>query len=270
MTRWHTNDDSESVFVRFRTAVITGLDSAFGTDAHYDMELERRFSVVHGSPLGAGSDIKEVLRRTTTREQLAVALERLLSAAAQIPLDAYSVTPFVELVATAVSEAATHHPGIALRLVKVAGNYELHPAGATELDAESVEGTLRWLGKYPAIQSQARKALRSHIAGDYSESLNAARVALEMLARALLQNSKTLENQIGNDERAPLLAWMKDRGVKPQIVTLSNRLVASFCDLQNGWVKHPPAEGASFQAAEAEYALYVVFTLMRLLSRIAP
>jgi hypothetical protein len=57
--------------------------------------------------------------------------------------------------------------------------------------------------------------------------------------------------------------------MKPQTATMGQRITSSFCDLQNSWVKHPPAAGASFDRAEAEYVIYVVFLLMRLISRLA-
>jgi hypothetical protein len=149
--------------------------------------------------------------------------------------------------------------------------YELHPAGASELDESVVDPTVDWLGRYPSVQEHARRSLRRLAEDETFESLNSIRVALETLVRAVLQNGRSLENQIGTEASgdAPFLKWLRERGVKPQTATMGQRITSSFCDLQNSWVKHPPATGASFDRAEAEYAIYVVFSLMRLISRLA-
>ncbi|MGZ5445013.1 MAG: hypothetical protein ACXW5U_18945 [Thermoanaerobaculia bacterium] len=259
--------------MRFKNAVINGLDAWFGTELHYDRTLEERFSIVHGSQFGPAAGIREILRNTPSREALALTLDHLLEAAAQTPLEYRGITKPVDAVAKAIGEAIQHHPGIALRLVNVDEDmFELHPAGAAELDAVSVDQTLAWLAKFPAVQAESRKALRAHADGDFATSLNSARQVLEMLFRAVLANSKSLENQIGSDPAspdAPVLRWMRERGAKPQTVTLAQRVVASFCDLQNSWVKHLPPTGATFDEAEAEYALYAAFVVARLITRLA-
>lgn len=268
-SRWQEEETEEDRFTRFRDAVINALDANCSHGRHYDPDLERYFSVAHGSAQGV--TIREVLWKAKTRREIALALEQLLESAGQVPKNFYAITNQVDAVADAIRAAITHHPRINLRLVAIGEVYELHPAGASELDESVVDLTVEWLGRYPSVQEHARRSLRRLAEDDTFESLNSIRVALETLVRAVLQNSKSLENQIGTEPSgdAPFLKWLRERGMKPQTVTMGQRITSSFCDLQNSWVKHPPAAGASFVRAEAEYAVYVVFSLMRLISKLA-
>jgi len=264
-SRWQEQEADNDRFMRFREAVINALDASCGHGRHYGPDLERYFAIVHGSEQGVA--IREVLHQTKTRQEIALALDHLLESAAQIPNDFYAITKRLDAVVDAIKTAIRHHPGIGLRLVVVGETCELHPAGAAELDDSVVDRTMEWLGRYPSVQEHARRSLRALAEDDFFESLNSTRLAIETLVRAVLQNNKSLENQIDGD--APFLKWLRDRGAKQQTVNMAQRVMLSFCDLQNAWVKHPPASGAPFGRPEAEYASYIVFSLMRLISQLA-
>jgi hypothetical protein len=272
MSRWSAPEEPDEVLAKFKNALVNGLDSWFGRQQHYDETLEQRFSIVHGSSLGQASGIRHVLRSASSREEVALTLEHLLQAAAQTPLEYGATTKNVDAVAKAIHDAIEHHRGIRLRLVNTGEDkFEIYPAGVDEIDESAVDQTVAWLATFPAVQAEAQKALRAHVEGDFATSLNSSRQTLEMLVRAALGNAKSLENQIGADSSsdAPLLRWMRERGSKPQTVTLAQRVVSSFCDLQNSWVKHVPASGASFDEPEAEYALYAAFIVARFITRLA-
>ncbi len=262
---WRPDDDRPTGFLRGRNAVVAALDAWFrgGNAPRYDKPLEDQFSIVHGTPASDGS-IRDVLLRTTTREQLAFVVENLIAAAAKVSDSAFQVTSTLEAVTSAVSTAFAEHPALSLRLAKIDGTFEVVASGAAEIDAIVVDHAVAWLATYPAVRAEAQKSRRLLAEGDLSGSLNAARVALEMLARATLNNAKSLEKQLTGE--APLLAWLRRRGATVETVNLFHRMANSFCDFQNSWVKHPPATGSTLAEAEAEFGVYVAFTLMRLIT----
>ena len=271
-SRWADNDDEAVVLDRFKTAFAAGLRERLGGEGtHYDDALERRFAVVHGTPFGAVSGIRAVILAATSRREIAHAIDDLLTAARDTPVPYGAWGSYLEDISGVVNDVLTHHPAIALKLVMIGNAYEIHPAGALELDTSLVTSSIEWLSKYPAVQDEARSSLRALADGDDARSLNAARQALEMLAKAVVGNDKSLENQIGRTESsdAPLLKWLRDQGVKPQVVTMARQTISSLCQFQNEWVKHRPATGVSFTGAEVEHVIYATFLLIRLISRSA-
>jgi hypothetical protein len=69
-SRWDEPEDSGTVLRRFKNALVNGLDSSFGEGTHYDPELERHFAIIHGSPYGAASDIRQVIRKVESRNKM--------------------------------------------------------------------------------------------------------------------------------------------------------------------------------------------------------
>lgn len=271
IARWQIDLSDVEAFDRFQNAAVNAVDSKLdrSNSNDYGMDLERRFAILHGSSYGPMSNIRTVLYAKKNRRDLAVALEHLLWAVAEMPQPYGTWGSPIELLAAEIDRSLRHHPFIGLRLVKEGDIYELHPAGAQELD-RNVDTVLLWLKSYPGVRIEAVKGLRALAEGDLQESLNSVRVALEMLVRALLGNSKTLENQItGDSDGAPLLAWVRSRGAKAEVVNLLQKNLKAFSDVQNAWVKHPPSSGSSFDEAEAEYGVYSSFAVMRFLLQVA-
>lgn len=272
MLRWFPERDPQEALARLRYSVLSAIDSYMGTGGQLydDLQFEQRFSMLHGSPVTRTSGLRQVILAATTREELALAVEHVLLALADLGTAYGAITVPADEVAKRIADAFRYNPFVGFRLVKVGTAYEVHHSGAEELDSAVVDRTLEWLSRFPAIRDEAAKALRLHAEGSYSDSMNASRVALEMLVRAAVSNEKSLENQIGNDPEAsaPFLAWLRERGVKPQTVTIAQKIVRSICDLQNSWVKHIPVGGSSFEEAETEYVLYTSFALMRLVTRL--
>lgn len=272
MSRWDTPASDGEVLDRFKRALANALDEQFETsEGDYGERFERQFAVVHGSPYGAASNIRTVLLEVACRHEMALALEHLLLAAAEVPIEYGAWQSYRDTAAKAVGQALEHHPAIRLRLAMIGNSYEIHPAGASDLDDGVVEHTVTWLARHPAIQQHARRALSSCATGDAPEGLNAACIALEMLVRVVTNNSKSLENQIGASASAaaPLPDWFRRHGVKPHVITMAYRIVSSVADFQNAWVKHPPAAGVTFESAEVQFELYAVFNLMYLLAEVA-
>jgi hypothetical protein len=267
-SQWQDEENEAQILNKFQHAIANALDEVFGDGLHYDDLLEKRFSQKHGSPYGAASDIRDVLYRTTSRREMALALEHLIDAASTIPKQYGAWKTTLDQVVGAIDDAFKNQPSIKLKLVLVGDSYEIRAAGPPEIEDAIVEPAIDWLARFPAVQEHARKALRSLAKEEFKESLDAARLALETLAKAVTGVDKSLEKQIAGD--APLLKWMREKGMKPQAVTMAQRITLSFCDLQNAWVKHQPVAGSSFGSAEAEYGVYVTLCLIRLISQISP
>jgi hypothetical protein len=278
MSRWQQDNNELAVLERFKNAIVSALDErlalddqVFATEDDYGEPLERRFTAVHGSPYGGLSNIRTVLLAANSRASMALALDHLIESAAGLrPPSGSRISP-LEDVLDAIWESFDHHPELRLCLVQVGQTFEIHASGAPNLDAEVVAPTLVWLARYPGVQREAGRSLRKLAEGESAESLNAARLALEMLLRTVLGNRKTLENQIGRDDNrdAPLPKWLHGRGAKGQTITLARNVISSFTAFQNAWVKHPPPEGASFVSAEPEFGAYIMFILIRLIASLA-
>ena len=271
-SRWADQDDEALVLKRFKIAFAAGLRERFGGEgAHYDDALEQRFSVVHGTPFGAISGIRAVILAAASRREIAHVIDDLLTAARDTPVPHGAWGSYLEDVSGVVNDILTHHPAITLKLVKIGEAYEIQPVGAPELDTTLVTSGVEWLTKYPAVQAEARRSLRALADGDDTQCLNAAREALEMLAKAVAGNDRSLENQIGRTDSsdAPLLKWLREQGVKPQVITMARQTISSLCQFQNEWVKHRPATGVSFTGAEVEHVIYATFLLIRLISQSA-
>lgn len=79
---------------------------------------------------------------------------------------------------------------------------------------------------------------------------------MEKLLRSILGNRKSLENQ-----KNPLLNWMKKKHVHVQVRNLYNTLLGHFSQYQNEAVKH----GDGWNVSDVEYMVYLTGTFMRML-----
>ena len=268
-SRW-AETDAIALFVRARSAVVASLDAQFrgGSSPEYERQFEEQFAITHGLVRFRDGNMRDVLGRASSREQLAEAIENVIRAAASVPDGYGQIRSTLDTVVSAIDQAFKLHPSLGLRLEKFEEHYEILSAGSAELDAQVVDPTIQWLAKYPAIQIEARASLRLLAHDQLSPALDAARRALEMLMRAMLGNEKSLENQIGDSTvPKPFLAWLREHGAKAETANLSRHVIDAFCDLQNAWVKHQPATGADFERAEAEFGIYLTFTVMRFIAQ---
>ncbi|MEK6371353.1 MAG: hypothetical protein AABO58_01530 [Acidobacteriota bacterium] len=268
-SRW-AETDTNALFIQGRNAVVSSLDAELrgGDSPIYDRELEEQFAIARGLVRFRDAGIRDVLLSVPSRETLARAIEDLVTASALVPLAYGAWKTMLQIVVDAVQKALHLHSALGLKLESSGDRYEVLPTGVEELDEGVVQPLFVWLTGHPAIQAEAHESLHLLSHGDYSGALDSARKALEMLMRATLGNTKSLENQIGDGSvPKPFLAWLRQRGAKTETVNLANRVIDSFCTLQNAWVKHQPPTGADFDRAEAEFAIYLAFTVMHFVSR---
>ena len=154
-------------------------------------------------------------------------------------------------------------PGIPVRLVNQNGTARLYPMGARLLDEGIIEGNLAWLDQYPDAAKPFDDALKIYSRKDhtqYRNLLDNLRLSVEQMLRAVLRNTKSLENQ--KDE---FLKWLKARDAHSQIANIYyDLLFGKFAQYQNDAVKHHEDQ---YTLAEVEFVLYLTGTLLRFIQR---
>lgn len=128
-----------------------------------------------------------------------------------------------------------------------------YPSGAEELDILLIEGTLTWLKDYPNERKDYRDALKSYSAGKpLLDVIRNCYSALEGLAREVLGNKKTLDNN--KDE---LLARIKLSGGWKAIL-------ANYIKYAHDY-RHASEERHDITKQEAEAYLYMTGLIIRLI-----
>lgn len=89
------------------------------------------------------------------------------------------------------------------------------------------------LSDFPDCLGLWKKSQSHYQAFQYRESLDNARLCLEILLKSLLGNSKSLENQ-----RADLGRWLVGRGVPNEIVNMVWESIQKYSRVQNEHIKH--------------------------------
>lgn len=105
---------------------------------------------------------------------------------------------------------------------------------ASELDLPLIEDARHWLSAYPAALEKLDSAKLKYDAKLFHRNLiDDLRLGLELLLKEILQNSKSLENQL------PILGpRLKERGGSPQITNMLVKIIDCYCVYQNDNVKH--------------------------------
>ncbi|HEY0377351.1 MAG TPA: hypothetical protein VGC87_10365, partial [Pyrinomonadaceae bacterium] len=117
LSRWESPATEAEILDRFKHALANALDQKFSrSEGDYGDAFERKFAVVHGSPYGALSNIRTVLYEITSRDTMALAIEHLFQAAAQVPMEYGAWASYLQETAEAVGQVLEHHPGMRLRL----------------------------------------------------------------------------------------------------------------------------------------------------------
>ena len=105
---------------------------------------------------------------------------------------------------------------------------------AKKLDLPLVEETRHWLEGYPAALGLFDQAKAKYDLGGLGRNvLDDLRLALEKLLHAVLNNQKSLENQL-----PPLGKQLKEKGASKELVNMLDKLLRYYCDFQNDHVKH--------------------------------
>jgi len=105
---------------------------------------------------------------------------------------------------------------------------------AKELDLPLVEETRHWLESYPAALALFDQAKTKYDLGSLERNvLDDLRLALEKLLHVVLDNDKSLENQL------PLLGkLLKEKGASKELANMLDKLLRYYCAYQNDHVKH--------------------------------
>lgn len=103
-----------------------------------------------------------------------------------------------------------------------------------ELDYKEIEETKGCLTKYRASLKLYEEALEKYEKGIYQRNvLDDMRLALESLIKEILNNNKSLENQISE-----LGLALKNKNVSNEIRNLFNKVIDYYSTYQNSYVKH--------------------------------
>jgi hypothetical protein len=152
-------------------------------------------------------------------------------------------------------------PSMKISFSKTQDEIIIYPAGADLLDEDLINGNLLWLQEYPESLKALEQSLSIYMAGDkpkFRNLIDNLRVSVEQLLRAVLKNSKSLENQ-----SKELDVWLEKHGVHKQIRNLYGQfLFGPYATLQNDVAKHGDTE---LLPDEIEYLIYQTGTFLRLI-----
>lgn len=114
-----------------------------------------------------------------------------------------------------------------------------------ELDAPLIDETKHWLQPYPGALKAFDDAKLKYDAGAFQRNmLDDLRLSLELLLKALLENEKSLENQL------PFIgARLKQEGATSQFTNMFQKLLDHYANFQNENIKHddkPPESEIEF------------------------
>jgi len=132
-------------------------------------------------------------------------------------------------------------------------NGMFYPSGAKLLDEKLIEDPFDWLQDYPDEKKDFLKALSCYSANDYGGVIINDYLVVEGLARKILNNSKTLDN---NKEE-----MMKKVGLSQQWKALLN----NYITYANDYKRHASENRHSIKPTEAEAFLYFTGLIVRLL-----
>jgi hypothetical protein len=110
-------------------------------------------------------------------------------------------------------------------------------ANPNELNHALVEETKHWLSAFPKVLQVYIQAELKLSQGMFDRNvLDDLRLALEILLHELLDNHKSLENQL-----QPLGLFVKERDGSPELANMFVKLIEYYAKYQNTYVKHDTA-----------------------------
>lgn len=123
--------------------------------------------------------------------------------------------------------------------IKLVSRYSYFAENDTEsgINESLIEEARHWLEEYPESLRLYQEALTLFENGVFKRNLlDDLRLALELLLKTILNNEKSLENQIG-----VLGDHLRSRGGSKELINMFVKLVEYFCKYQNSYVKHDDA-----------------------------
>ena len=124
-------------------------------------------------------------------------------------------------------------------------------------DTEIIQKTKHWLVNYPEALKQYESAL-SKYEGEIFErnALDDIRLAFELLVKNLLNNDKSLENQIPG-----ICTQLQQFGASKELMNMIHPIIKYYTDFQNHHVKH----NDSVNKNEMEYVIELTSVIMKFL-----
>lgn len=149
-----------------------------------------------------------------------------------------------------------------LKLELYAKYGDLRPeTDAKELDLPLVEETRHWLEGYSASLRLFNQAKLKYDHGTFERNvLDDLRLALELLLKQVLGNSKPLEKQLPD-----VGSHLKAHGASPQIGNMFQRLLDCYTKYQNDYVKHTD----KVKEEEIEFVFEITASFMKYIVRIS-
>jgi hypothetical protein len=147
--------------------------------------------------------------------------------------------------------------GVPLSIKQTKTDVLFYPAGAKLLDAKLVDDNLDWLSQYPK-SCEAFKIALSKVGkkGEERNIVDSLRLSLELLAKDILHNQKSLEKQ-----KNEIGIYLKTKNVSVELSNLFWTVLDYYTKYQNDKAKHENRVPAD----EVEFILYLTGTLMRFL-----
>ena len=143
-----------------------------------------------------------------------------------------------------------------LKLFSRYGNLATEKISETEL----VQKTKHWLGDYPDALKQYDAALAKYEGGIFERNtLDDMRLSFELLVKSLLNNGRSLENQIPE-----LGARLKTANASNELRNMVTQTIKYYTDFQNNHVKHNDAVNES----EIEYVIELTSIVMKFLIKV--
>lgn len=130
-----------------------------------------------------------------------------------------------------------------------------------ELDVPLIDEARHWLHQHPKTLALLEQAKLKYDARIFQRSLiDDLRLALELLLKSVLNNSKSLENQI------PLIGTkLKQHGASTQFINMFHKILDLYCKYQNDYVKHDD----NLPEEEIEFIFEITASFMKHIVRIS-
>ena len=137
--------------------------------------------------------------------------------------------------------------------------YSRYGSLATEKisETELVQKTKHWLSNHPTALSQYESALAKFEGGIFERNtLDDLRLSFELLVKDLLNNNKSLENQISG-----ICGILKNIGTSSELQNTVHTIIDYYTKFQNNHVKHNDAVNSN----EIEYVIELTSVIMKFL-----
>lgn len=136
------------------------------------------------------------------------------------------------------------------------GNLATEKISETEL----IQKTKHWLSGHPLSLTQYESALSKYEGGIFERNtLDDMRLSFELLVKDLLNNGKSLENQIPG-----IGEMLKSAGASVELRNMVQQVIKYYTDFQNNHVKHNDAVNSN----EIEYIIELTSVVMKFLIKI--